>query len=59
MLTIHQIGKKKQKGLAQITMTHFKYSMINKARTYCSPARAGFSIRHPFVATTLLVTYRV
>jgi hypothetical protein len=42
--------------LVQIMMTHFTNSMIDKARTYCSPARASFSVRHPFVATTLFVT---
>ena len=33
--------------------THFKYSIVNETRTYCSPARTCFPICHPFVTGKL------
>jgi hypothetical protein len=39
--------------LVEIIMTHFRYSMVNKTRTYRSPACTSFSICHPFVAATI------
>uniref|UniRef100_A0A0A9G5H2 Uncharacterized protein n=1 Tax=Arundo donax TaxID=35708 RepID=A0A0A9G5H2_ARUDO len=35
----------------QANVCTFKYSMINKTRTYCSPASTSFSIRHPFIVS--------
>jgi hypothetical protein len=48
----YMLVKSQKRGaiLVESMMAHFRYSVKYKTRTYCSSARASFSICHPLVA---------
>jgi hypothetical protein len=55
-VTKYILVKSQKRGtiLVESMMAHFRYSVINKTRTYCSSARASFSICHPLVAAIFI-----